>query len=577
MAAASSSTKTKVGSERASAVEEHEFGRHKFGYGAQLTTDGIVSATLDVVLAKNAVVGQFDVIVSAQRAKATVVENVAQVRVQASTLGTSAVVDFGTPRTVSGIQAPEGLEIANVKVWTGAAFATTPLYSARVMSRIDRDRSGERGTAGEATVDADPPSTPRTAIFDSEVRTERLLVDMAGTADAREIKEGMAVELPEAPQGLELRIDGGQPVFSDAGPVSPGPDSALSDSAWNDAGERLVHLGSALAALTGDPTASGTTTFKVVLTSRVPGVLGIRLRPGGQSVHFVRRVVFGGEANRDFTLDAEGITDLRLGSLPPNLTIEEVRFAASGTFPPERVLPPAGPEAAGVAELVVDATRSLAVRLRKISGLAELTGVRLPLRTGAGGAEASVALWSNKADDTAEPLAAIPQAVTTPVTLQESGDGSEQWTTFEFRQPLPLDRANPPWAVLLVSRGEVSCEVAASGALTDPLGENVVRRGPPTGPWRPLPAPFLTGSASLTAARGRVRMIGHAAKDAPMAPVTFGLPPSAFEAAVAPTAKGVRAVVHPPTAVAQAAPTLRITHYHAGTLTIRDVDVVSTT
>jgi hypothetical protein len=388
----------------------------------------------------------------------------------------------------------------------------------------------------------------------------------------------MAVVLPESPQGLELRIDGAQPVFTDAGPVAAGPDSALSDSAWNSAGERIVHLGDALAALTGDPTATGTVTFKVVLTSRVPGVLGIRLRPDGQNVHYIRRVLFGSELSKDLTFETEGVTDVPLGSLPPNLTVEEVRFTASGTFPPERVLPPVGPDASGVAGLTVDATRALLVRLRKLTGLAELTGVRLPLRAGQGGAEAAVALWSNKAADVTEPLESIPEAVTTPVTLNEAAEGTDEWTTFEFAQPAPIDRANPPWAALLVTRGELTCELGAfvSGGPVDPLGENVVRRGPPTGPWRPLPAPFLTGT-DLGAARGRVRMIGHAAKDAPLAPVKVELPGNLFSAGVTPTAKGVQALVKPPAPIAQAQPTLRITNYCAGTLTIRDIDVVSTT
>src|SRR5262249_29677301 len=205
---------------REGSFEETEFGTHKFGYGRQLTTDGIVSASLDVTLPKNAVVRRFDVIVKALRATATVVESVAQVRAQDSLIGTSAVVDFGTPRTVSAGRVPDGLQIVNITAWTGAAFGTTAIYAALVASRAGSPLSGERRE--DTFVTARPPSTSTTAIFDSEVRTERLLVDMVGAADAGEISSGMAVVLPEAPQGLELRIDGAQPVFTDNGPVSPG-------------------------------------------------------------------------------------------------------------------------------------------------------------------------------------------------------------------------------------------------------------------------------------------------------------------------------------------------------------------
>jgi hypothetical protein len=553
---------------------EIPFGSHHFGVGPQLTTDGIVSATLEIVLPRNAVVRQYDVVVKAARADATVVQNVAQVRTQESELGTSAVVDFGTPRTVSAVRVPDGLKIASIKAWNGAAFGTTNVYAALVAQLMGPTVSGEPLTG--TVVNATAPSTERTAIFPSEVRSERLLVEIVGTATAGDLSAGMAVVLPESPQGLELRIDGAQPVFVDPGPVAAGSSGALSESAWNSDSERIVHLGDALAALTGDSTATGDVTFKAVLTSRVPGVLGIRLRPSGQNVHYIRRALFGSDTNKEFTFDAEGVTDVALESLPPALTIEEVSFFATGTFPPERILPAVGPDASGVADLVADANRALLVRLRKQTGLVELTGVRLPLHAGPGGAEAVVALWSNKAADLNEPLEAIAQAVTTPVTFDESADA---WTTFEFAQPVPIDKANPPWAALLVTRGELTCELGAfvSGGPVDPLGENVVRRGPPTGPWRPLPVPFLTGSTGLGAARGRVRTIGHAAKDAPLAPVKVELPGNSFAVGVTPTAKGVPALLEPPAPVTQGAPMLRITNYCAGTLAIRDIDVVSTT
>src|SRR5207253_2256227 len=163
---------------------------------------------------------------------------------------------------------------------------------------------------------------------------------------------------------------------------------------------------------------------------------------GGQDVHFVRRVLFGSESSKDFTFAGEGRTDVALANLPSNLTIEEVRFTASGTFPQERVLPPIGPDAAGLAELVADVNRAILARLRKQSGLAELTGVRLPLTAGADGAEAAVALWSNKSGSVDEPVDAIPQAVSTPVTLNAGAAAGEQWTTFAFPKPVAIDAAN---------------------------------------------------------------------------------------------------------------------------------------
>src|SRR5437879_896765 len=101
-------------------------GSAKFTYGRQLKTDGITSATLEISLPKNAVVRKYDVMVSARRADATAVQNVAQVRTQDSTLGTGIIVDFGTPRTVSAVSVPAPLQIVTIKTWMGTGFAEKP-------------------------------------------------------------------------------------------------------------------------------------------------------------------------------------------------------------------------------------------------------------------------------------------------------------------------------------------------------------------------------------------------------------------------------------------------------------------
>src|SRR5207253_9371672 len=102
------------------------------------------------------------------------------------------------------------------------------------------------------------------------------------------------------------------------------------------------------------------------------------------------------------------------------------------------------------------------------------------------------------------------------------------------------------------------------GQPPDPLSQSAVRRGPPSGPWRPLPSPFLTGTTALPTARGRARMVGHASKETPLAPIQVELPGGTAAVGVTPTAKGVPARIQPVPAVMQAAPTIRITNYTAG-------------
>ncbi len=527
-----------------------------FEHVPQLVTDGISSFTLEVPLARNAVVSKFDVIIQAKRAAGTAVQEVAQVRVNPTGGGRMAIVlDFGTPRTVSAVQVPipSSLQISKATSWIGTGFAKDPVAT----------------TAN---------SSDQTVIFASEIRTERLLVEVVGgTESAGRLGSEMTVILPEAPADLELRIDGGAPAFKHPGPAQSGSaEPPPSDHEWNKKGERIVHLADALAKLTGDPTKSDVVNFKLVLSSRVPGVLKIlRGAAEDESVAYVRRALFGSESAKDLVFTEEGQVSVPLANfvtkerIDADAAIQEVRFTAVGNLPPERVVPAVGPDDAGQADLVVNSGRAGIVRLQSDTGLTELVGVRLPLRAAAGGAEARVVLWRNKSESTLDPVEAIPQGVSDPVTLEESS--AEAWKTFAFKHPVPLDRKNPPWAALLVSRGEVTWALGAGTGT-----EGAVRRGAPDGPWLPLPRPLVTGTAELARVRGRIRAIGHALKETPLAPVVVAV--GGMSSDVTPTAKGApyKLAFSAETRPALAKAALSVTSRVAGTVTLRDVDVVAT-
>jgi hypothetical protein len=521
-------------------------------FGAQLTTDGISSFTLDVPLARNALVRKYDIVINADRANATLVNAVAQVRATASTArhlggrGMAIVLDFGTPRTISGVSVPSGMTIVQVTPWMGTAFGPQPVF-----------------TGG----------SQETAILPSEVRTERLLVEATGSKNGDELAAQMAVVLPEAPSDLEIRIDGGAPVVTLSGPAQPGPATALSDDAWNRDGERIVHLAEALGKLTGDPTRSEEVTFKVVLNSRVPGKLSMRLAEA-PVLSYVRRVTFNGDASKELSFNEEGTEDVPLESLPAPLAIEEISFTAVGTLPPERIIPPVGPNDADLADLVLDSDRAVCVRLRSTTGLAELTGIRLPLRAGSGGAEIRVLFWKNK-EGSSEPLEPMPGAVSEPVELA-AGD-KEAWTTFLFKKAVAITTQNPPWAVLTVSRGEVAYSLGASAGATDPQDQNVIKRGAPTGPFKPLPLLFQSGTSGFGLVRGRMRLIGHAPKDLPVAPLIVSIVSDESAVEVTPVAKGAFARLSFPPALAVSSPVLRAISRSPGNVTLRDIDVVSTT
>src|SRR5204863_9681374 len=109
------------------------------------------------------------------------------------------------------------------------------------------------------------------------------------------------------------------------------------------------------------------------------------------------------------------------------------------------------------------------------------------------------------------------------------------------------------------------------------IQDNVILRGTPTGPWKPLPTAFQSEETGLKVARCRIRMIGRAPKDTPVAPLIIGLAlHSQGEELMTPSAKGVTSKLTFAPAVAVSSPLLQVISRVPGNLTVRDVDVVST-
>jgi hypothetical protein len=536
-------------------------------------TDGIVSRTLAVALRRNALVERFDVVVRAQQADATILANCAQVRTQEEGNGiVTAIADFGSPRTVSGVgavaDASRDIGIFVVTPWTGVEFGTKAAYTATIASDAHTH---------ETIINAHDPSTPDEAIF-PDVRTERLRISLVTAADSATIASRLWARLPDLPADLELRIDGGPPVWTSPGSVQPGA------RGFDAEGRQTVALGPALAALTGDPTRDEAVTFQVVLASRIPGKLD--LTTGTISVRHLARVDLGAEGERQLTFDAEGLQELTLPLASWVNTVERVSMTLTAKLPAERVIPPVGPPAAPIpggggatlAELVLDPDHAATARLPMDTDLVEIVAIRLPLRAAEGGAEARVVLL----EAGTEPGAVVDGGTTKPVIFE---DTAEAWTTFTLPRPVKLDPTAPPWAALMVSRGSVSWTL---GAFATASVTNAIRRGPPTGPWRTLPSLL----SSVPTIGGRLRVVGHASDDRPVAPFVVnvqGTDPAAVRLVPAtPTAKGTRfewRLSSNPATVLPVTPrvtggarsvVLQVISRVVGTVTIRDVDVVAT-
>ena len=113
--------------------------------------------------------------------------------------------------------------------------------------------------------------------------------------------------------------------------------------------------------------------------------------------------------------------------------------------------------------------------------------------------------------------------------------------------------------------------MAQSTGDSDPLAAQIFRLGPHAGPWMLPPAGLRAGA--LAAVRARARMIGTAPKDAPIAPVTAAVVGASGGAVELFPARKPATLTIPGGAGGTA--TLRFVARAVGTLTLRDVDIVS--
>jgi len=541
----------------------------------QLVVNGGSSVAEELTLPRNAVVlAPFAVTVRAGRAQWSRCGDVARVRTADisgdSQTRTSLVVDFGMLRTVNAVAVLNSLtrQVLQVKVWTGMGFADPPLVNADVPSVITASTSAQTGFA-----DAVVP-------FPSEVKTERLQVDLVGGGDEQTLGQEVLVQLPDVPADLDLRINDGPAVWTAPGAVAQGV------GGWQPADGGLlqqpVEISQALTALLGDPTAdlSSTVTLRLVLSARVPGALALELpAEASWNIKYITQVTQGfPDGARELQFSGEGLLPVTLPLPPWAKAVDEVRLAVAANLPPERVIPPLGPAAemtsagdasVAFAELVLDPDHAACVALTPDTDLVELSAVRLPIRVAPGGAEVRVLLMNP--DAAGEPSTPLDTGASQPVSLEESSGNGETWTTFTFSQPVALGVTPLPLAAILVTRGTMRLALARIPAGGDAIeGAGEVWLGPPAGPWQRLPAVGV-----LDGMRGRIRMVGKASHDQPVAPVRLALRGMTDDPTLAvPTPKGVDATIHPSASLAvggDGTATLDVVSLVAGAVTVRGV------
>lgn len=520
----------------------------------------VTSAKLALPLPANALVRDFTVRVQADSAGWMQLGAIGQVRVRDASSGqvqrTTVVVDFGIPLTVAAVQVPEGstFKLRGVWRWRGDSFELKPALWATT------DTSG---TGGEASVSF------------AEISTQRLQLELAGALTQQQA-EALTAQLPVLPEDLELRINGGPPVWSYPEPVRGGTDGWIATgSGATQVTYKDVSLKEAVEPLVGNPDSAANVSLLLELRARVPGRLS--LVAGAINWDLLYRVPL--QPDGRLTFDAEGAQELPLG--PAAKLLREVRLSVVATLPKERAVPAVGPALVPQVELVLDAGRSACVRLPE-DVLAELTALRLPLRAAGGEAEVRAQLLAPvggsgaEAGEPGSPLEGL--SVTNPVTLEPlaAGSTSEGWTLLPFDKPVALKGA--VWVSLRVTRGTVRWSL---GAFAHQADAYPVRRGAPTGPWVPLPSAVTTAQVNgqTVTVGGRLHAIGHAPKEHPLAPVQLQVAyPSASPlpdpVEVTPTAKGVAVKLQVSGSVPAQNARLRVVSRTTGTVTVQDLVTV---
>jgi hypothetical protein len=191
-----------------------------------------------------------------------------------------------------------------------------------------------------------------------------------------------------------------------------------------------------------------------------------------------------------------------------------------------------------------------------------LTGVRVPLGGGGAGGEARVLLWKSKDAVDLAPAEPLENGASEPVAIDA---GDEDWRTFSWKKPIPAPKNFVLWAAVTVNRGDASLTLADASAGT---GAERFLWGAPTGPWHDLPA-------ALTSARGRIRAIGQPKPDTPFPPLRIQLGAGDGATDITPNAKGTAATLNGP-AVQPGQTTLVMTSYAPAAVTVKDIDVIST-
>ena len=402
------------------------------------------------------------------------------------------VVDFKVLQTVSEVEMSFGTPgLYVLSPWIGTEFGDPVMYYSE---SIDGFRS----------------------FAFADIRTERLLLDLSSPVPSSALADTEVV-LPSAPASVEILVNGTRAWFRaiDAAAPRTHPDIEGTHSL-----AEVVDLRAALQAAIDE---SGSSTVELRSTSAAQ----LQFRAAPLQFFRTHRVEFSNGPSRSFTAPDEGQYDVDL-PLPGQPGVEAwdihaVELTLRADIGDLRVQPAVGPDLLADLELVLGDDRKLLVKLpgSVVERFGEVTGIRLPMRAGAGGAELAGEL---RADDTtvtpSRPGDVLAEQSFAPVTIDDDTVAYRTLTLAQpFEPPADPEQSAAAWAALRASRGEVVWSVSQSDP-TDGLADAELRWEAPSGVARRLSAIVAAGTSEEVVLSGALRVVGAVDPNRPLDALT---------------------------------------------------------
>lgn len=333
-----------------------------------------------------------------------------------------------------------------------ADYAMSALPTANIIRPAMVMMLGQEVKAGTANRFAVRMGAPANALVRAVTATFRVVAGPSGTTDLGAgvgVKEGatavryeidVAVDPPAGLQNVEIRLEGGDTIFSRPGTLPVG-DHAIPDfaSALNDHLDTLAPSDDATLVFVVTSDVAGSATlglarldWSLIQTQAWPNALDETVR-----LDTTLSLSFG--ERREVALDALAVP---AGRTPKRLAL---RLDAGGAFGAERVLgridPPDGTDGVEVAADTALAQR-LVLDAERVAGTVACTGCLLHL-SGAGPAELFAELLPDEAGYPKAGAALARATVAAPEGAEAGG-----WLTVPFEAPADLDPGTFYWLVL---------------------------------------------------------------------------------------------------------------------------------